>query len=101
MLLTGRVVSAEEGHRLGFVNEVVAADELLEAAERWAAAILGCSPLLVALTKEAARDGLGRPVDDAIDRDWEDRIPRMLASEDYIEGPKAFAQRRPPVWTGR
>jgi enoyl-CoA hydratase/carnithine racemase len=101
MLLTGRLVSAQEGHRLGFVNEVVAADELGEAAERWAAAILECSPLLVALTKEAAHDGLGRPVDDAIDRDWEERIPRMLASEDYVEGPKAFAERRSPVWTGR
>jgi crotonobetainyl-CoA hydratase len=101
MLLTGRLVSADEGHRLGFVNEVAAADELMEAAERWAAAILECSPLLVQLTKEAVHDGLGRGVEAAMDRDWEQRIPRLLASEDYVEGPRAFAEKRAPVWTGR
>jgi len=101
MLLTGRLVSAEEGHRLGFVNEVVPAAELMRAAQRWASQILECSPLLVQLTKESARDGFGLPVDDALARDWEQRIPRMLASQDYVEGPKAFAEKRTPVWTGR
>jgi enoyl-CoA hydratase/carnithine racemase len=101
MLLTGRLVTAGEGHRLGFVNEVVPATELMTAAERWAGEILECSPLLVQLTKESARDGFGLPVDDALARDWEQRIPRMLASEDYVEGPKAFAEKRKPVWRGR
>jgi enoyl-CoA hydratase/carnithine racemase len=75
MLLTGRLVSAAE--------------------------MLECSPLLLALTKEAAQAGYGLTVDQAIARDWESRIPRMLASEDYLEGPKAFAEKRKPVWTGR
>jgi enoyl-CoA hydratase/carnithine racemase len=101
LLLTGRLISAAEGERLGFVNEVVPAAELIGAAERWAQEILECSPLLVALTKEAAHDGFGLHVDDAIARDWERRIPRMLGSEDYIEGPRAFAQKRLPAWTGR
>ena len=101
MLLTGRLVSAAEGHRLGFVNEVVPAAELAEAADRWASEMLACSPLLLALTKEAAADGFGRPVDEAIARDWEERIPRMLASQDYVEGPRAFAEKRRPAWTGR
>ena len=101
LLLTGRLISAAEGERLGFVNEVVPAAELIGAAERWAQEILECSPLLVALTKEAAHDGFGLHVDDAIARDWERRIPRMLGSEDYIEGPRAFAQKRRPAWTGR
>jgi enoyl-CoA hydratase/carnithine racemase len=100
MLLTGRLVSADEGYRLGFVNEVVPAAELMAAAQRWASEILECSPLLVQLTKESAHDGFGRPVDEAIARDWEDRIPRLLASQDYVEGPKAFSERRKPVWTG-
>jgi enoyl-CoA hydratase/carnithine racemase len=101
MLLTGRLVSAQDGLRLGFVNEVVPAAELMDVAERWAADILECSPLLVQLTKEAARDGFAMPVDEAIARDWEQRIPRMLASEDYREGPRAFAEKRKPVWSGR
>ena len=33
--------------------------------------------------------------------DWQERIPRMLASQDYIEGPKAFSEKRKPAWTGR
>jgi enoyl-CoA hydratase/carnithine racemase len=101
MLLTGRLVSAQEGYRLGFVNEVVPLHELTAAAERWAAEILECSPLLVQLTKEAAQDGFGRPVDEAIARDWVERIPRMLGSSDYVEGPRAFAEKRKPVWVGR
>ena len=72
----------------------------MAAAERWASEILECSPLLVQLTKEAVCDGFGLAVDDAIARDWEARIPRMLASQDYIEGPKAFSEKRKPAWTG-
>jgi enoyl-CoA hydratase/carnithine racemase len=101
MLLTGRLVSAEEGHRLGFVNEVVPGAELMQAAERWAEQMLECSPLLLQLTKEAALAGQGLPVDEAMARDWDQRIPRMLASADYIEGPKAFSEKRKPAWTGR
>ena len=101
MLLTGRLVSAAEGLRLGFVNEVVPPPRLMPTAQAWARQILECSPLLVQLTKEAAHDGHGLDVDEAIARDWESRIPQMLSSEDYVEGPRAFAEKRPPAWTGR
>ena len=58
MMLTGRRVPAEEGERLGFVNEVVAPDELMAAARRWAELIAECAPLSVRATKQAAMNGL-------------------------------------------
>jgi enoyl-CoA hydratase/carnithine racemase len=100
LLLTGRVFGAEEAHRIGLVNEVVPLADLIPAAERWAGEILECSPLAVQLTKEAAADGLLHSVDDALARD-EDRVRRLLASADFVEGPKAFSERRTPQWTGR
>ena len=45
--------------------------------------------------------GLGASVEDAMARDWQQRIPRLLSSEDYVEGPRAFSEKRRPVWTGR
>jgi enoyl-CoA hydratase/carnithine racemase len=101
LLLTGRLIGAEEAFRMGFVNEVVPAAELMAAAERWAGEILECSPLSVQLTKEAAFDGLQYTVDEALARDRQGRLPRLLGSEDFVEGPKAFSEKRKPTWTGR
>jgi len=100
LLLTGRIFGAEEAHRIGLVNEVVPPADLMPTAERWAAEILECSPLSVQLTKEAALDGLTHSVDDALARDH-DRLERLLASADFVEGPRAFAEKRKPQWTGR
>jgi crotonobetainyl-CoA hydratase len=100
MLLTGRRVSAAEGQALGFVNEVVPAAELMPAARRWAAAILECAPLSVRATKQAALASLGRPLEEAVSMRHE-AIARMIRSEDFLEGPRAFAEKRPPQWKGR
>ena len=100
LLLTGRLFGAEEAHRIGLVNEVVPLADLMATAERWAGEILECSPLSVQLTKESALDGLQHSVDDALARDHE-RVERLLASADFVEGPKAFSEKRRPQWTGR
>jgi crotonobetainyl-CoA hydratase len=100
MILTGRRVSAREGLELGFVNEVVPAPELLAAARRWAGAILECAPLSVRASKEAALAGLDRPLDEAMSARYEG-LARMVRSEDFLEGPRAFAEKRPPQWKGR
>jgi crotonobetainyl-CoA hydratase len=100
MLLTGRRVSAREAAELGFVNEVVPAEELMAAAKRWAASILECAPLSVRASKEAALAGQGRPLEEAMSARYEG-LARMLKSEDFLEGPRAFAEKRPPHWKAR
>lgn len=103
MILTARRVGAEEGRELGFVNEVVPAAELMDAARRWAGLILDCGPMSVRASKEAAYKGLDEPsLQAALDNQAQYPAVRALyRSEDFKEGPKAFAEKRAPQWQGR
>ena len=100
MLLTGRHVSAQEARELGLVSEVVAPEELLPRARSWAESILECSPLSIRASKEAAQRGLGLSLEQALDTVLPGQSA-MAASEDYVEGPRAFAEKRKPNWKGR
>lgn len=101
MLLTGRRVSAAEGKALGFVNEVVAEGEALAAARRWAAMILECSPKAVRAAKQAVYAGMMEPTLEKAMRTIYPAQQENLDSQDYVEGPKAFAEKRKPNWQNR
>jgi enoyl-CoA hydratase/carnithine racemase len=83
------------------VNEVVPHDEVLAAARRWAAMICECAPLSVRASKQAAMRGLDAPsLREAVDGRYE-QMAAMIKSQDFVEGPRAFAQKRKPEWKGR
>ncbi len=103
MILTARRVSAREGLELGFVNEVVAPGELMAAAKRWATLIAECSPMSIRASKQAVMRGLDEPSLETAIREQNrfEAVAALFVSEDFIEGPLAFAERRPPQWKGR
>jgi crotonobetainyl-CoA hydratase/dehydration protein DpgD len=99
-LLTGRHMSAQRAYELGLVNEVVPAGQLDACVEGWVADILRCAPLAVRATKEAVMRGLDHTLADAFNSPYEAEKIRAN-SQDAMEGPKAFAEKRTPDWQGR
>ena len=101
MILTARHVSAPEGLELGFVNEVVPQGERCLPRERWprrSASRADVDPRLEAGDPAGAWRLAGAGGGGAA------RVPAvqaMVASQDYIEGPKAFSEKRPPKWMGK
>jgi enoyl-CoA hydratase/carnithine racemase len=101
MILTGRRVPAAEALALGFVNEVVPQGEALAAAKRWAGLILECSPMAIRASKQAVYRGLDEPT---LEQAIATTYPAQQAnidSEDYLEGPRAFSEKRKPQWKNR
>jgi enoyl-CoA hydratase/carnithine racemase len=100
MILMGETVSAQEAHRIGLVNAVVPAAEVLPTARRWAQTLCERGPLAVRAAKEAIVRGLSLPLADGL------RLEAFLSgtlrgTEDAAEGPKAFAEKRKPVFRAR
>lgn len=101
LLLTGRQVSAQDALAYGLVNEVVPGARLDDAVHVWVEDMLACAPLALRATKQVARRNLDYPtLAESLRGDYP-AVERMLESEDAVEGPRAFAEKRAPVWRGR
>jgi enoyl-CoA hydratase/carnithine racemase len=100
VILAGKRLSANDAHHYGLVNEVVTADQLMLTARSWADEIMLGAPLSIQASKEAVTLGLGMPLEHAIDANFPTTM-LMQTSEDLVEGPRAFAEKRKPEWKGR
>ena len=104
LLLLGRWMEAAEAHRLGLVNELVPAGELMVRARALAAQLADGPPLVFAAIKEVMRDSETQPFREAlraIARREFPSVARLYASADHAEGARAFAEKRAPRWQGR
>jgi enoyl-CoA hydratase/carnithine racemase len=100
LLLTGEPIDARRAHEVGLVNRVVPDAALRQEAGRLAAAVAANAPLSVRAAKAMVQAAAGRDLDAAIDEGWRLFEP-VYRSEDAQEGPRAFLEKRPPVWKGR
>jgi len=100
ILLLGDRVPAEEAWRIGLVNEVVARDDVLPRALAMAGRIAENGPLAVQAVKDAVRRSDGLTLLDALRIEGEVGV-RVFASQDAVEGPRAFMEGRKAVFTGR
>jgi enoyl-CoA hydratase len=100
-LLTAEGLPAQRALELGVINEIVPREQLLDRAYEWARRITVNAPLAIQGTKESAlRCFAAGSLNDAYAIESE-ISRRVFATEDAVEGPKAFAEKRPPVWKAR
>jgi crotonobetainyl-CoA hydratase len=104
LLFTGRRIDAHEAKQWGIVNEVLPAAQLMARARELAQQLADGPPLVFAAIKEIVRETSHLPVEQAFELVTKRRLPTvdvLYGSEDQLEGARAFAEKRKPVWRGR
>jgi crotonobetainyl-CoA hydratase len=104
LLLTGRWMDAEEAMRWGLLREIVPQDKLEDTVWDLARLLASGPPLVYAAIKEVVRDAEDSKFVDALNRVTKRHLPsvdRLYSSEDQLEGARAFAEKRDPVWKGK
>lgn len=100
IILSGRQVEAEEALRLGLIHRIVPHDQVLAEARKTAEALLVNGPLALRAAKQAVIEGWDKPLDEGLDLELK-LFGEMLLTDDAVEGPKAFAEKRTPEYRAR
>ncbi|MFZ5632451.1 MAG: enoyl-CoA hydratase/isomerase family protein [Bacillota bacterium] len=101
LLLAGEVVSAERAEQLGLVNRVIPADSFAGGIKEFLQKFTVQSPVVLALTKKAARAGLGRDFTGGLKAIDDIYLKELMQAGDALEGLQAFMEKRKPVWKGK
>lgn len=100
LLLTGDLISAQEAFDVGLINKVVPQDNVMQAAMEYAAKLAKNGPIAVQAIRRSARECLGHPEKIGMDMEKKFAAP-VFKTEDAVEGPRAFMEKREPVFKGR
>ncbi len=100
ILLMGQDTDAQEAYRIGLVNKVVPLAQLMPTAKQWANTICEAGPLQVRAVKEGMIRGYSMPLEEALKLETE-LLNRVRRSEDYMEGARAFVEKRKPNWKAK
>ena len=100
VIMTGDPLPAQRAYELGMVNKVVPADQVLDEAKALADRIMANAPLAVQGSRAVAVNAMS-DADDDLWRASNREFGKIADTEDFAEGPRAFIEKRDPVWKGR